>query len=45
MQYYIYEHTTRMYHDISSTMIMLRQFDQIVPAHEIKVPQKDLEIQ
>ena len=34
-----------MYHDISSTVIMLRQFDQWVPAHEIKVPREDLEIQ
>ena len=34
-----------MYHDISSTVIMLRQFDQSVPAHKIKVPREDLEIQ
>ena len=29
-----------MYDDISSTVIMLRQFDQWVPAHKIKVPRK-----
>ena len=34
-----------MYDDISSTVIMLRQFDQCVPAHKIKVPREDLEIQ
>ena len=35
-----------MYHDdISSTVIILRQFDQSVPAHIIKVPREDLEIQ
>ena len=32
-----------MYHDISSTIIMLREFDQSVPAHKTKVPREDLE--
>ena len=31
---YIYIHT--MCHDISSTFIMIRQFDQRVPAHNVK---------
>ena len=31
-----------MYDDISSTVIMLRQFDQWVLAHKIKVPREDL---
>ena len=34
---------TMYHHDISSTVIMLRQFDQWVPAHEIKVPWEDLD--
>ena len=31
-----------MYDDISSTVIMLRQFDQSVLAHKIKVRREDL---
>ena len=38
MQQYIYVHT--MYDDISSTVIMLRQFDQRVPAHKIYLSAK-----
>ena len=35
-----------MYHDISKTVIMLRQFDHNECAtHKIKVPREDLEIQ
>ena len=38
---------THMYHDSSSTVIILRQFNQSVPAHKIKMSREDpdLEIQ
>ena len=34
-----------MYHDIARTAILLRQFDQLVPAHATKVSREDLAIQ
>ena len=43
MQQYI--HVQTMYHDISRPDIMLRQFDQRVPAQKMKVPREDLEVQ
>ena len=43
MQQYINVHN--IYDDISSAVIMFRQFDQCVLADKIKVPREDLEIQ
>ena len=41
----IYMYILYVYHDISSTVAMLHQFDQTVPARNIKVAREDLKIQ